>query len=685
MKKHLHNSLRTLYLCIAVLMSLPVLAQKINLKELKLIDNVRELSINEGLGDITVPAHVKHVVNNKAMKAPTRAGNTNSYEAMAGEWEMTTASGRKWNVTVHAAAENDPDYNKVLYVTGMMGYDWTVLTMPYSYNFEEGKPEVYIKAGELFAEGVNFSGVGVCDIYLYNVVGNYLTTQDFAATVSADGMTIDFGESTFTGVLFSGDTFTGYFWFRETGVKMTQKRIVNHNGVYYSLSVGTMQATVIKNADGMYSGEIVIPESVNYNGTTYSVTSIGDDAFAYCSGLTSVTIPNSVTSIGDDAFYGCSALTSVTIGNGVTSIGEYAFSDCSGLTEMKVDANNPKYDSRENCNAIIETSSNTLIYGCQTTVIPNSVTSIGSHAFDGCSGLTSVTIGNSVTSIGEYAFRGCSGLTSVTIPNSVTSIGEGAFIVCFGLKSVTIPNSVESIGTGAFSSCYGLTEMKVDANNPKYDSRENCNAIIETSSNTLISGCQTTVIPNSVTSIGGYAFYYCESLTSVTIPNSVTSIGYYAFAGCSALTSVTIGNSVTSIGDYAFYGCSALTSVTIGSGVTSIGVRAFYKCESLQDVYCYAEKVPDAWPDSDNGHAFSISNYKNATLHVPAGSIESYKSTEPWSEFGNIVALTEEETGIDELKGENANVKTAVYDLSGRRVQKAQKGIYVVNGKKVLK
>ena len=143
------------------------------------------------------------------------------YEAMAGKWTMTTASGSKWNVTVHAA-EGDPDYNNVLYVTGMMGYDWTVLTMPYSYNFEEGKAEVYIKAGELFAEGVNFSGIGVCDIYLYNLVDGYLTTTDFAANVSADSKTIDFGAATFTGGLFQGGAFTGYVWFRENGVKMSR-------------------------------------------------------------------------------------------------------------------------------------------------------------------------------------------------------------------------------------------------------------------------------------------------------------------------------------------------------------------------------------------------------------------------------------------------------------------------------
>ena len=187
-------------------------------------------------------------------------------------------------------------------------------------------------------------------------------------------------------------------------------------------------------------------------------------------------------------------------------------------------------------------------------------------------------------------------------------------------------------------------------------------------------------ITYSVTSIGGSAFYYCSGLTSVTIPNSVTSIGSSAFYDCSGLTSVSIPNSVTSIGSYAFSACSGLTSVTIGSGVKTIESYSFANCPELLDVYCHAEKVP-----STSTSAFNSSNYSNATLHVPAGSIESYKSTEPWSGFGNIVALTEEETGIDELKGENGKVKTDLYDLSGRRVQKAQKGIYIQNGKLMVK
>ena len=285
--------------------------------------------------------------------------------------------------------------------------------------------------------------------------------------------------------------------------------------------------------------------------------------------------------------------------------------------------------------------------GLTSVTIPNSVKSIGYQAFAFCSGLTSVTIPNSVTSIGTYAFSGCSGLTSVTIPNSVTSIGDYAFYKCSGLTSVTIPNSVESIGGSAFSGCSGLTSV---------------------------------TIPNSVTSIGTYAFSGCSGLTSVTIGNSVTSIGDGAFVGCSGLTSVTIPNSVTSIGVEAFYGCSGLTSVTIPNSVTSIGSSAFANCPDLLDVYCYAENVP-----STHSYAFDGSYPEYITLHVPAASIDSYKATAPWSGFGKIVALTEDETGIDELKGENGKVKTALYDLSGRRVQKGQKGIFIRDGKVVVK
>ena len=160
------------------------------------------------------------------------------------------------------------------------------------------------------------------------------------------------------------------------------------------------------------------------------------------------------------------------------------------------------------------------------------VKSIGSSAFSNCSGLTSITIPNSVTSIGSSAFSGCSGLTSITIPNSVTSIGSYAFSGCSGLTSITIPNSVTSIGNYAFRSCSGLISIKVEDGNPKYDSRNNCNAIIQKSNNSLIVGCKNTVIPNSVTNIGEYAFSECYGLTSITIPNSVTSIGSFAFSWC---------------------------------------------------------------------------------------------------------------------------------------------------------
>ena len=342
-----------------------------------------------------------------------------------------------------------------------------------------------------------------------------------------------------------------------------------------------------------------------------SVTSIGNYAFSDCESLTSIDLPESLTSIGEEAFYYCYELTSITIPANVTSIGSSAFSQCINLISMVVESGNPVYDSRNNCNAIIETATNTLTHGCKTTVIPNDITSIGSSAFEGCGSLTSITLPSSVTSIGEYAFYYCSGLTSITLPSSVTSIGnyafsdcesltsidlpesltsigEEAFYYCYELTSITIPANVTSIGSSAFSQCINLISMVVESGNPVYDSRNNCNAIIETATNTLTHGCKTTVIPNTVTSIGEDAFEYCESLTSIDLSKctSLTSIGNFAFSGCSGLTSVDLSGctSLTSIEDGAFYYCESLTSITLPSSLTSIGEDAFFGCSKLTSI-----------------------------------------------------------------------------------------------------
>ena len=399
------------------------------------------------------------------------------------------------------------------------------------------------------------------------------------------------------------------------------------DGIYYNLNSQTKVAEVTGNPY-YYTGAVNIPEIVTYEEEIYKVTRIGYQAFYACKDLTSITIPGSVISISDYAFEGCSGLTSVTI----------------------------------------------------------NATTIGYGAFSACSGLTSVAIGNSVASIGNYAFQECRGLTTVTIPNSVTSIGNYAFSGCSTLTSVTIGNSVTLIGVSAFQNCTDLASIAVDEGNTNYDSRNNCNAIIETSTDQLIVGCKGTIIPNDVTSIGKYAFQYCSGLTSVVIPNSVTSIGDDAFQYCSGLTSVTIGKNVTTIGIGAFASCKNIISVTIPNGVTSIGGSAFFNCSSLTsvdipnsvtsiyagtfmncsslttvvipnsitfigdvafeycssltDVYCHAENVPETATD-----AFYYSGIVSATLHVRENSIETYQGVEPWKKFKSIVALVSTDPG----------------------------------------
>ena len=296
------------------------------------------------------------------------------------------------------------------------------------------------------------------------------------------------------------------------------------------------------------------------------------------------TVKYGITSIGESAFLGCRGMTELTLPNSVASIGDFAFSDCSGLEKITVESGNSCYDSRDNCNSIIDTETNTLIVGCKNSVIPNSVTSIEDGAFRGCSGLTELTLPNSITSIGDFAFSLCSGLTELTLPNSLTEIGKSAFRGCSGLTELILPNSVTSIGNYAFSDCSGLEKITVDRGNKRYDSWGNCNSIIETGTNTLIVGCKNSVIPNSVTSIGDCAFYGCTGLTKLTLPNSVTSIGDGAFSGCSGLTELTLPNSVTSIGDCAFYGCSGLTELILPNSVRSIGDIAFTYCSGLEKI-----------------------------------------------------------------------------------------------------
>ncbi|MDE6065901.1 MAG: leucine-rich repeat protein [Duncaniella sp.] len=389
------------------------------------------------------------------------------------------------------------------------------------------------------------------------------------------------------------------------------------DGIYYNRKSSNEVEVTYSSSSSEYTGDIVIPEKVIYNGVEYSVTSIGHSTFDSCFKLLSVTIPNSVTSIGGYAFRSCHSLTSITIPNSVTSIGSNAF-DGSGLTSV---------------------------------TIPNSVTEIGGWAFSDCSSLTSVTIRNSISNIPTYTFWHCRSLTSVSIPNSVTSIGSNAFSECSNLTSVTIPNSVTSIGGYAFYGS-GLTSVTI----PNSVTSIGGYAFSE------CSGLISVTLSNSLTSIENYSFYKCSGLTSVTIPNSVTTIGDRAFSYCSGLTSVAIPNSVTSIGGDAFTECSGLTSVTIPSSVTEIGNDAFYGCNALSTIFCMAQLPP-----SIGFFSFNYDIYDNASLTVPDDAVIAYKGHNVWGRFRRIWGamqqlswLTLNRTKWDGIEGEQFRLTATV-------------------------
>jgi hypothetical protein len=302
--------------------------------------------------------------------------------------------------------------------------------------------------------------------------------------------------------------------------------------------------------------KIVIPDTV---------TTIDKSAFSGCTGLTSIVIPDSVTRIWDDAFENCTGLTSIVIPDSVTRIYGSIFNGCTGLTSIKVSEGNKKYDSRNNCNAIIETEANILIEGCAATVIPDSVTGIRG-----------------------YAFKGHTGLTSIFIPASVTDI---------------VPN--------AFEDCSNLTSIKVSEENETYDSREDCNAIIETATNSLIVGCKNSIIPETVTVVNKEAFKNCVGLHSIDFPKSLTKIGDSAFWG-SGIKKAIIPDSVTEIGRHAFRECHNLEEVRLSSAATELD-HTFYDCTALKSI-----EIPASVTSFDNSALYNCTSMES--IRVAAGN-----------------------------------------------------------------
>ena len=468
-----------------------------------------------------------------------------------------------------------------------------------------------------------------------------------------------------------------------------------------------------------YIDSISVPESVTYSGKTYTVTRIGDCAFADCDSLKYVFIPESVVSVGGGVFYSCNSLRNIIVSSNIKQYPTFYHSTGNGWWK--------KYGFFENCSSLTElTISNNVthiddraFFGCSSLInitIPNSVTKIGGGVFkgcsslknivlsenitslpyitenlsetygffEGCSSLISITIPDGVKTIGLKTFAGCSSLTSITLPNSVTAVGGGIFYNCSSLKnivlsenitslptswiyrynrvgigffegcssltSVIIPKNIKEIGYRAFYGCKNLVSLQVEDGNTTYDSRDNCNAIIETATNSLVVGCSNTTFPQSVTHIADLAFAGNYSLSEITIPNTITSMGggvfynctslqkivlsenitslsectivekltypsyshsyiydFGFFENCSSLDSIIIPNNVIDIGDFAFAGCSSLTNIIIPNSVTNIGGGVFYNCKSLKDIILSnsVSSINDAF--CNNGQLYNAS------------------------------------------------------------------------------
>ena len=458
------------------------------------------------------------------------------------------------------------------------------------------------------------------------------------------------------------------------------------DGIQYNLNNSNYTAHVT--GWSYQDSNITIPETIQYDGNSYIVTSLDTGAFMFSVNLVSVSLPCSVTHIGSLAFAHCTSLTSIELPEGLESIGRHAFEGCSNLSYIKipkslikmgdedtsphytynqwgevggadyynglfpecpklstiiVEGGNPRYDSRDNCNAIIVTATNTLVCGGNNTTIPNSVTNIGIHAFSYCD-IENITLPNSLKVIESYAFYCCGRLNSITISNGVTSIGEYAFYYCTQLSSIEIPDNVTEIGESAFCECSNLTSVTIGngITQIKYN----------TFSNTKISSIE---IPQNVESIGNAAFRSCKEISEVIFHEVLRTICSFAFDKSDKYINVILPSTISTIGDCAFTG------------------------EMDKNITCYAEKVPQAYSkpfrNSSTGKPYAT------ILTVPDVAMHEYARTYPWNQFKAIRGFSGETidpVGITSTFYDANTHDITRYSIDGRRLEHPQKGLNII-------
>ena len=514
------------------------------------------------------------------------------------------------------------------------------------------------------------------------------------------------------------------------------------NGISYNILSEDELTLEVTQSETEYSGDIVIPGQVTYEGKTYSVTNIGISAFQYCRDLVSVVIPNTTKIIGSNAFYDCSSLCSLSIPESVSEIGSGTFMNCTSLKDLTIPAS-------------VTTITTYAFYGCtalQSIVLPKNLSTIESCAFADCISLTSLYIPTSVKSIGEDAFWNCYSLLSVNIPDGISSIAESTFNECRSLTAINIPESVEIIGRAAFYNCLSLSSIKLPLSlisigewafqccnslttvdipaavtTIEYGAFSSCakleninvaeenkffssiDGVLYNKDATKIVSCPAPrtefTFPNSVEVIGMDAFRDCELLSSIAIPNTVKEIESYAFMGCKSLKSVIIPPLVKSLEKYTFLECSSLESVIIPEALTSIDEGAFSDCTSLKEIQM---KNPVPF-ECDAGFGKEV--LSNAILYIPIGSAEAYRQIVPWKNF-NYIEETDfsgiEETvcngdngihfsysnGILNIIGLNDPINISIYDIKGNVVytgtchivNNLDRGIYFIKtGNKTIK